>query len=83
MAFIASPAAKNVKKTNFKTRSRTCTPGKEKKQYVHPVSKTQIKRNEMFIITPHFYIALICEAAQIFLQIKEKNLIIGLLTTSL
>ena len=83
MAFIASPAAKNVKKTSFETRSRTCIPGKEKNQYVHPMSKTQIKKNEMFILTPHFYIPPICEATQIFLQIKEKNLIIGLLTTSL
>lgn len=36
------------------------------------VSKAQTKKNEM-LITPCFYIAPICEATEIFLQIKKKS----------
>lgn len=45
--------------------------GKERNQCMLLASKTQIKKNKM-LITPCFYIAPICEAAQIFLQIKKK-----------
>lgn len=36
------------------------------------VWKAQTKKNEM-LMTPCFYIAPICEAVQIFLQIKKKK----------